>query len=103
MTTARTTCWACGEVTVPVTGITLVLDSPTEPYYTFNCPACKGLVRKAASEHAVSLLMEAGVLPTRMRLMSERFDHPPLSAEDVVRLRALLCGEEWFAELERLT
>jgi predicted RNA-binding Zn-ribbon protein involved in translation (DUF1610 family) len=62
MTLIRTTCPRCGEVELGPEAISLsVGDADEEPFYRFQCPACRESVLKRADSKIVALLVSAGV------------------------------------------
>ena len=70
------------------------------------CPRCTTDVRKPADERVVRLLVSGGVpalplveTPPRRRL-SERFDGPRLTHDDLLDFHLLLRRDDWFTELE---
>lgn len=107
MTTIKATCPTCGEVALTPDDIDLRVDEQdTEAsYYGFDCPRCDAEVRKPADERVVRLLVSGGVpaLPIhpaedRVRLC-DRFDHPPLSHDDLLDFHEALQDDTWFARL----
>ncbi len=107
MTTIKATCPTCGEVALTPDDIELRVDESdtTASYYGFDCPSCESQVRKPADERVVRLLVSGGVPPLpveaevrRVRL-SERFDHAPITHDDLLDFHQALQGEEWFERL----
>ncbi len=107
MTTIKATCPTCGEVALTPEDIELrVDDAGTDgSFYGFACPRCAADVRKPADERVVRLLVSGGVpaLPVedqvaRVRL-SERFDHPALTHDDILDFHQSLAGNDWFGQL----
>ena len=108
MTTIRATCPTCGEVGLTPEEIELRVDDndSSASYYAFACPSCFGNVRKPADERVVRLLVSGGVevldmVPTgpAPRRLSERFDGPAITHDDLLDFHALLDGDSWFDEL----
>ena len=108
MTTIRATCPTCGEVGLTPEEIELRVDDSdsTSSYYAFACPSCFGTVRKPADERVVRLLISGGVEVLEMaaaappaRRLSERFDGPQITHDDLLDFHALLDNENWFDEL----
>ena len=111
MTTIRATCPTCGEVGLTPDEIELRVDETddTASYYAFACPSCFETVRKPADERIVRLLISGGVevlaaVPAgpAPRKLSERFDGPSISHDDLLDFHAMLEGDDWFAELASL-
>ena len=108
MTTIRATCPTCGEVGLTPDEIELRVDGAdaTSSYYSFACPSCFGTVRKPADERVVRLLISGGVEVLEMvpegpapRRLSERFDGPRITHDDLLDFHALLSGDDWFTAL----
>lgn len=108
MTTIRATCPTCGEVGLTPEEIELRVDESdnASSYYAFACPSCFGTVRKPADDRVVRLLISGGVevleatpAGPEPRRLSERFEGPRISHDDLLDFHALLEGEDWFAEL----
>ena len=108
MTTIRATCPTCGEVGLTPDEIELRVDGAdaTSSFYAFACPSCFGTVRKPADERVVRLLISGGVEVLEMaatgpapRRLSERYDGPAISHDDLLDFHALLSGDNWFSEL----
>ena len=108
MTTIRATCPTCGEVGLTPEEIELRVDDndSSASYYAFACPSCFGRVRKPADERVGRLLLSGGVEVLEMadagpapRRLSERFDGPKISHDDLLDFHALLEGDDWFNEL----
>lgn len=108
MTTIRATCPTCGEVGLTPEEIELRVDDndSSASYYAFACPSCFGNVRKPADERVVRLLISGGVEVLDMappepapRRLSERFDGPQITHDDLLDFHALLDGDDWFNEL----
>lgn len=108
MTTIRATCPTCGEVGLTPDEIELRVDDAdsSSSYYAFSCPSCFGTVRKPADERVVRLLISGGVEVLAMvpagpapRRLSERFDGPRISHDDLLDFHALLEADDWFNEL----
>jgi endogenous inhibitor of DNA gyrase (YacG/DUF329 family) len=104
MTTIKATCPTCGEVALTPEDIELRVDeSQTDgSFYGFSCPRCAADVRKPADERVVRLLVSGGVPalpvesePVRVRL-SERFDHPPLTHDDLLDFHFALKAPDWI-------
>jgi hypothetical protein len=108
MTTIRATCPTCGEVGLTPDEIELRVDEHDggASYYAFACPSCFGSVRKPADERVVRLLISGGVEvlemvpdgPPAVRL-SERFDGPRITHDDLLDFHALLDSDDWFGQL----
>ncbi|HVM19304.1 MAG TPA: hypothetical protein VM307_05020 [Egibacteraceae bacterium] len=108
MTTIRATCPTCGEVGLTPDEIELRVDEVDSgaSYYAFACPSCFGNVRKPADERVVRLLISGGVevlqaapdAPAPRRL-SERFDGPRITHDDLLDFHALLERDDWFQKL----
>lgn len=108
MTTIRATCPTCGEVGLTPDEIELRVDDAdkTASYYSFACPSCYGTVRKPADERVVRLLISGGVAVLDMaeagpapRRLSDRFDGPRISHDDLLDFHAMLERDDWFDEL----
>ena len=108
MTTIRATCPTCGEVGLTPDEIELRVDDndTSASYYAFACPSCFGTVRKPADERVVRLLISGGVEVLEMapagpqpRRLSERFDGPRITHDDILDFHALLDNDNWFDEL----
>ncbi|WP_341253514.1 hypothetical protein [Euzebya pacifica] len=107
MTTIKATCPTCGEVALTPDDIELRVDQDrTEgSFYGFECPRCTAQVRKPADERVVRLLVSGGVPvlpvedePVRVKL-SERFDHPRITHDDLLDFHQVLQDESWFERL----
>ena len=109
MTTIKATCPTCGEVTLTPADIELRVDRSDrgDSYYAFTCPDCYSAVRKPANERVVRLLVSGGVevvdreTPAPVKL-SERFDGPRISHDDLLDFHAMLAGDDWFPGLAAL-
>ena len=108
MTTIRATCPTCGEVGLTPDEIELRVDDSdsSSSYYAFACPSCFGTVRKPADERVVRLLISGGVEVQDMvpdgpppRRLSERFEGPEITHDDLLDFHALLEREDWFDQL----
>jgi hypothetical protein len=107
MTTIKATCPTCGEVGLTPQDIELRVDeeSGSGSYYAFDCPSCLGNVRKPADERVIRLLVSGGVevqplVPEKARRrLSDRFDGPKLTHDDLLDFHVLLQGETWFDAL----
>lgn len=111
MTTIRATCPTCGEVGLTPDEIELRVDDhdTAASYYAFSCPSCFETVRKPADERVVRLLISGGVevleaVPAGPppRRLSERFDGPRISHDDLLDFHAMLENDSWFEELTSL-
>ena len=107
MTTIKATCPTCGEVGLTPADIELRVDDQdtTGSYYAFDCPSCLGNVRKPADERVVRLLVSGGVevqplvqTPAPRRL-SERFDGPRLTHDDLLDFHLLLQNDDILSVL----
>ena len=102
MTTIKATCPTCGEVGLTPADIELRVDETdaTSSFYAFDCPSCLGNVRKPADERVVRLLVSGGVevQPLRSgpapRKLSERFDGPRLTHDDLLDFHMLLENDD---------
>ncbi len=112
MTTIKATCPSCGEVGLTPDEIELrVADhGAAASYYAFSCPSCQVVVRKPADERVVRLLVSGGVPMLQLdrpdairRRLSERFDGPALTHDDLLDFHTVLQGEEWFSEILAIT
>jgi hypothetical protein len=108
MTTIRATCPTCGEVGLTPEEIELRVDESdsSASFYAFACPSCFGQVRKPADERVVRLLisggvevLEAPVAGPPPRKLSERFDGPGITHDDILDFHALLETAGWFEAL----
>ncbi|MPZ72914.1 MAG: hypothetical protein GEU74_06725 [Nitriliruptorales bacterium] len=108
MTTIRATCPTCGEVGLTPDEIELRVDDAdsTGSYYAFSCPSCFETVRKTADERIVRLLISGGVealagrpATPAPRLLSQRFDGPSITHDDLLDFHAMLERDDWFAAL----
>lgn len=99
MTTIKATCPSCGEVALTPTEIELRVDedNPAGSYYGFTCPHCDAGIRKPADDRVVRLLVSGGVpaLPAAP-VLTARFDHPPLTPDDLLDFHELLSQDNWF-------
>ena len=111
MTTIRATCPTCGEVGLTPDEIELRVDErdTTASFYAFACPSCFGTVRKPADERVVRLLISGGVevldpapVEPPARRLSERFDGPRITHDDILDMHALLESDDWFNQLAQL-
>ncbi len=111
MTTIRATCPTCGEVGLTPDEIELRVDETdaSASYYAFACPSCFDTVRKPADDRVVRLLISGGVEVLAMvpagpppRRLSERFDGPTISHDDLLDFHALLSSDDWFGQLATL-
>lgn len=107
MTTIKATCPTCGEVALTPDDIELRVDEANTEgsFYGFDCPRCEAQVRKPADERVVRLLVSGGVPalpisapPVRKRL-SERFDFPKITHDDLLDFHQALDGDAWFEKL----
>ena len=107
MTTIKASCPTCGEVALTPDDIELRVDEADTAgsFYGFDCPSCASQVRKPADERVVRLLVSGGVpplpvehQPARTRL-SERFDHPAITHDDLLDFHQALDGDGWFEQL----
>ena len=107
MTTIKATCPTCGEVALTPDDIELRVDQgDTGSFYGFSCPRCRAEVRKPADERVVRLLVSGGVPvlplepegPAPVRL-SERFDHPRLTHDDLLDFHQMLQDDAWYQAL----
>ena len=105
MTTIRATCPTCGEVGLTPEEIELRVDEgdAASSFYAFACPSCFGTVRKPADERVVRLLISGGVevleaqpVGPPPRRLSERFDFPRLTHDDLLDFHALLETPGWY-------
>lgn len=107
MTTIKATCPSCGEVALTPPDIDLRVDprDTDASFYAFVCPSCEGDVRKPADDRVVRLLISGGVEAREMvvepprRRLSERFDWPRLTHDDLLDFHALLQSDCWFDRL----
>lgn len=108
MTTIKATCPTCGEVGLTPDDIELRVDAAdsSASYYAFDCPSCRERVRKPADERVVKLLISGGVEALQLeppapprRKLSERFDGPRLSHDDLLDFHTMLAGDAWFEGL----
>ncbi|CAN5791705.1 MAG: hypothetical protein M3R09_05600 [Actinomycetota bacterium] len=108
MTTIKATCPSCGEVGLTPDEIELRVaeHGAATSYYAFSCPSCQGVVRKPADERVVRLLVSGGVPVLQLdrpdavrRRLSERFDGPALTHDDLLDFHTLLQGKDWFSEV----
>lgn len=107
MTTIKATCPTCGEVGLTPQDIELRVDDndTTASFYAFDCPSCMGNVRKPADERVVRLLISGGVevQPLRQqpapRRMSERFDGPKFTKDDMLDFHLLLQRDDLLTVL----
>ncbi|HEY8340725.1 MAG TPA: hypothetical protein VIK95_12725 [Egibacteraceae bacterium] len=105
MTTIKATCPTCGEVTLTPEDIELRVDRSenAESSYAFTCPECLCSVRKPANERVVRLLISGGVEVFELEAprvpLSERFDGPPITHDDLLDFHALLGTDDWFEDL----
>ncbi|HUG86115.1 MAG TPA: hypothetical protein VMM13_16245 [Euzebya sp.] len=105
MTTIKATCPTCGEVALTPDDIELRVDhGDSGSFYGFSCPRCRADVRKPADERVVRLLVSGGVPalpldePAQVRL-SDRFDHPSLTHDDLLDFHQMLQHDTWFDAL----
>lgn len=104
MTTIKATCPTCGEVALTPDEIELRVDRSAEgdASYAFTCPTCTCVVRKPADERIVRLLVSGGVQVTENEpvvALSDRFDGPAFTHDDLLDFHTLLESEAWFEEL----
>lgn len=111
MTTIRATCPTCGEVGLTPEEIELRVDhgDSSASFYAFSCPSCFGTVRKPADERVVRLLISGGVEVLEAapagpppRRLSERFDWPKITHDDLLDFHALLEADGWFELLHSM-
>jgi hypothetical protein len=80
-------------------------------YYGFTCPSCLETVHKPADDRVIRLLISGGVrvlsldpsTQERQRPLSERFEGPPITHDDILDFHALLQRDDWFSDLVALT
>lgn len=108
MTTIRALCPTCGEVGLIPDEIELRIDGAdaSSSFYAFSCPSCFRTVHKPADERVARLLIVGGVkvldtVPARPAApsLSERFDGPRISYDDLLDFHVLLSRGDWFSEL----
>lgn len=107
MTTIKATCPTCGEVGLTPADIELRVDEvdAASSFYAFDCPSCLGNVRKPADERVVRLLVSGGVEVQPLqstpapRLLSERFDGPKLTHDDLLDFHLLLQRDDVLSVL----
>lgn len=110
MTTIKATCPTCGEVGLAPDEIELRVDrsDAAESFYAFTCPSCAELVCKPADDRIIRLLLSGGVQardiepePVRVKL-SERYDYPRWTHDDLLDFHLLLDAPGWFQLVESL-
>jgi predicted RNA-binding Zn-ribbon protein involved in translation (DUF1610 family) len=107
MTTIKATCPTCGEVALTPDDIELRVDEQAvdASFYGFSCPRCDETIRKPADERVVRLLVSGGVpaLPVEPEMtpvrLADRFDHPPLTHDDLLDFHQALAGDGWLDRL----
>jgi hypothetical protein len=107
VTTVRAQCPDCGDVSLEIADLTVrtTADGLHRSEYRFDCPGCRQVVRRAASERIVELLVSAGAPWETWTWPAELREHPggpPLTADDLLDLHVLLEQDGWFDELVAL-
>jgi hypothetical protein len=107
VTTIKAQCDRCGEVVLAPDDIELRVDptGATRSTYAFECTGCGDVVRKAADDRVVRLLVSGGV--TLQRTASTHPEQPSTSAptltyDDLLDLHALLADDGWYDQLRSL-
>ncbi|HEY3810153.1 MAG TPA: hypothetical protein VGL49_01870 [Acidimicrobiales bacterium] len=73
--------------------------------YSFQCPACRVMVNKAANERVVAALTGVGVAVTRWSLPAELAEvkiGPPITHDDLLSFHLAMRGDTWEKELAGL-
>lgn len=100
MTTFRTACPHCGEISLLPEAIELYTFPEATDRYFFDCPECGDRIEKPADVRIVRLLKTGGVEPIDQCEHPERFDpeSPPLTPEDFLNFFDLLEDDASLAE-----
>jgi hypothetical protein len=105
MTTIKASCPTCGEVALTPPDIELRVDRSDDQgsSYAFTCPRCLSVVRKPADERIVRLLVGGGVavIDETPPVRRARFDHPPITYDDLLDFHTLLQQDGWVDALLR--
>ena len=107
MTTVRAQCPACGDVSLKIDDLTVLVcsDEDIPSAYRFRCPGCEQTVQREASPRIVDLLMSAGAPHETWSWPAELAEHrsgPPLTPDDLLDLHVLLEDDTWFQQLVAL-
>ena len=107
MATIRASCSTCGDVEVTSRDVTVrVCRNDSSGAYSFACPACTGIVVKAAEPRIVELLVASGVRLVTWSLPAE-LDEPkvgrPIDHDDLLDFHALLQRDDWLDTLRKMT
>jgi hypothetical protein len=92
----KTTCYLCGDVTVPDSDMTLTIYTcgpERSAEYGFECPNCGEAVVRPADDEAINLI-EPYVNVIREKIPAEMREHPiglpPINHDDVLDFVLLL-------------
>ena len=106
MATVRATCPTCGDVDLIPADVQVQVCSTTGAQaYSFQCPGCRVLVNKAASDHVVAALAKVGVRSVTWALPAELAEPkvgPPITHDDLLSFHLALAGDRWQEELAGL-
>ncbi len=108
MATIRASCGDCGDVELTTRDVQVrVCTHDNEGTYSFRCPRCELVVVKPAEPRIIELLVASGVHLSTWSLPSElsepRAGGDPISHDDLLDFHALMQGDDWIDNLERLT
>lgn len=110
MTNVKCTCPECGDITVTIADVTLLLfegRKDVDGEYRFRCPKCKKIVLKAAPINIINLLYSSGASTEIVEPSLEILERPrvedaaPISLDDIIDLGLQLENneEDWWQRL----
>jgi hypothetical protein len=98
--TVRASCPTCGDVKMTTHDVSVQVGYAAESNsYSFQCPSCRLLVNKVATEVIMSVLVGAGVRViawSRPAELDELKLGPPITHDDLLEFHCALDGERWL-------